>query len=260
MSTAMRWNSGLIAILLMAGTCSGTSLAQDQVVHVSATDWPPYTTEKLPRGGAMSVVVRAAFGRTGRRIEVFYDTWPKAIELARKGTHDVAAYYPGYHCRHRSGFTASNPIGHGPLGFAEHIDAPLVWESLDDIGEKKLKIGTVNGYANTDEFDNKVGTGWIHAIPSRDDTTSLQKLLRKRLDAAVIDRFVLDYLKATDQSLRDGGDKLRFNSKMLENKTFYLCFRNTDDGNRLKEEFNRGLQEIDVKRIAADYFAKAFSK
>ncbi len=56
----------------------------------------------------------------------------------------------------------------------------MTWKDLDDIGEQKLKIGTVLGYANTDEFDAKVGTGWIHAIPSNDNDTNLKKLVRKR--------------------------------------------------------------------------------
>ncbi len=67
----------------------------------------------------------------------------------------------------------------------------MTWKDLADIGDQKLKIGTVLGYANTDEFDAKVGTGWIHAIPSNDDVTNLKKLVRKRIDAVVIDKLVL---------------------------------------------------------------------
>ena len=260
MFVSMRGFPAIVATVfaILSGTVQ--LFAQGNAVHVSATDWPPYTKQDLIAGGATTEVVRTAFEKAGLETKVIYDAWPRAIELARKATGDVVAYFPGYHCRHRAGFVASGPIGHGPLGFAEHVDAPLEWETLDDIGERKLKIGTVRGYANTDEFDTKAGMGWIHAIPSKDDVTGLQKLLRKRLDAVVIDKLVLEYLKATDASLKSGADKLRFNKKLLENKTLYLCFRGDDEGHRLRDIFNRGLSQIDAQRIIDDYFAKAFPR
>lgn len=260
MFVLMRGVPVVVATMLVVLSAAVPLFAQSTAVYVSATDWPPYTKQGLVSGGATTEVVRTAFGRTGLQAKVIYDAWPNAIELARKATGDVVAYFPGYHCRHRAGFIASGPIGHGPLGFAEHVDAPLEWETLDDIGERKLKIGTVRGYANTDEFDTKVGMGWIHAIPSKNDVTGLQKLLRKRLDAVVIDKLVLEYLKATNASLKHGANKLRFNKKLLENKTLYLCFRGDDEGNRLRKIFNRGLDQIDTKRIIDDYFAKAFPR
>lgn len=224
------------------------SLARE-VIQLSTTDWPPYTGADLPDGGAASGVVRAAFAKAGYQVAITYDRWPRAIEMARKSIDDVIGYYPGYHCRHREGFSASRPIGRGPLGFAERIDAPLVWTSLDDIGERKLKIGTVAGYANTDEFDSKVGTGWIHAIPSPDDATNLGKLLRKRLDAVVVDQLVFQYLKATEPALRQRAHELRFNERLLEDKTLYLCLRDDASGTRLMQAFNRGLEGVDADRI-----------
>ncbi len=135
--------------------------------------------------------MRAAFAKVGYEINVAYRPWKRAIDMAKKGTDGGIAYFPGYHCHHREDFVASEPIGNGPLGFAKHVDAPMTWKDLADIGDQKLKIGTVLGYANTDEFDAKVGTGWIHAIPSNDDVTNLKKLVRKRIDAVVIDKLVL---------------------------------------------------------------------
>ncbi len=135
----------------------------------------------------------------------------------------------------------------------------MTWESLDDIGDQQLKIGTVLGYANTDEFDAKVGTGYILAIPTNDDTSNLKKLLRKRIDAVVIDKLVLEYLKATEANLKRGKDKLRFNAKPLEDKTLYLCFRDDKEGRTLKHIFNAGLEQIDAETIVDNYFATAFA-
>lgn len=242
-------------LVLLAGPVH----AQHKIVHVSTLNWPPYTGDDLPLGGATTEVVRAAFEQAGYEIDVTYRPWKRAIDMAKDGKDDVIAYFPGYHCHHQEGFVASEPIGNGPLGFAEHVDAPITWDSLDSIGEQQLKIGTVLGYANTDEFDAKVGTGWIIAIPSRDDVTNLKKLLRKRIDAVVIDKFVLEYLKATEPSLEDGREKLRFDERPLEDKTLYLCFRDDEAGNAMLQEFNAGLEKVNPDEIADEYFASAFT-
>ncbi len=114
------------------------------------------------------------------------------------------------------------------------------------------------GYANTDEFDAKVGTGWIRAITANDDVSNLKKLLRKRIDAVVIDKLVLEYLKATEESLLIGADKLRFDEKPLEDKTLYLCFRDGEEGRSLMAIFNAGLAQIDDEALVESYFATAF--
>lgn len=247
--------SALALALLLAGPLQ----AQDKTVQVSTLNWPPYTGDDLPRGGATTEVVRQAFAQAGYRTDVAYRPWKRAIDMAKDGKDGVIAYFPGYHCRHQEGFVASGPIGNGPLGFAEHVEAPITWDTLDSIGEQKLKIGTVLGYANTDEFDAKVGTGWIIAIPSRDDVTNLKKLMRKRIDAVVIDKFVLEYLKATEPSLENGRDMLRFDERPLEEKTLYLCFRDDEAGHAVMREFNAGLKKIDPEEIADEYFASAFA-
>ena len=154
--------SGTMAALLILLQSIPVS-AQEGTAHVATLDWPPYTGADLPSGGATTKVVRQAFEKMGLRTDVAYRPWKRAIDMAKDGKDGVVAYYPGYHCRHQEGFVASEPIGNGPLGFAENADAPITWDSLDSIGQQQLKIGTVLGYANTDEFDQKVGTGWIIA-------------------------------------------------------------------------------------------------
>ena len=251
---------GLAVLGVLAIGFSTSVMAAEQVVRIATLDWPPYTGKDLPKGGATTDVVRAAFEKVGYQIEVEYRPWKRAIDMAAKGTDDVIAYFPGYHCNHRDGFVGSEPLGNGPLGFAEHVDAQITWTTLDDIADQKLKIGTVLGYANTDEFDAKVGTGYILAIPSNDDLTNLKKLVRRRIDAVVIDKLVLEYMKATDASLEGAADKLQFDETPLEDKTLYLCFRDDEAGRSLKDIFNPGLEQIDSAAIVDDYFATAFSQ
>ncbi|MGQ7846407.1 substrate-binding periplasmic protein [Granulosicoccus sp. 3-233] len=238
---------------------ASTLYAQDKTVVVSTLEWPPYTGGSLRNGGATTEVVRQAFVAAGYEVEVVYRPWKRAIDSAAKGTDDVIAYFPGYHCSHQEGFISSNPIGSGPLGLAENTDAPISWTNVDSLGEQQLKIGTVLGYANTDEFDKKVGTGWVMVVPSNDDLTNLKKLSRQRIDAVVIDKFVLEYLKSTEASLEDSRAKLKFDERPLEDKTLYLCFRDDETGHQVKEQFNLGLDSVDPEAITEDYVATEFA-
>lgn len=187
------------ALALGAGLIAAPAAAQDSSVTITTLEWPPYTSPALPLGGAVTEIVIEAFANSGISAEVMTLPWQRAIVMADE-EEAMVGYFPGYHCRHMDGFIASDPIGFGPLGLVENTEAPISWGSIDDLGEQQLLIGTVLGYANTDEFDEKAGTGWIRAVPAPDDATNLRKLVRQRIDAAVIDRFVLSYLLATRRS------------------------------------------------------------
>lgn len=242
--------SALIALAPIAAP------AADKVV-VATLEWPPYTSEAMPRLGATSSVVKDAFAAAGMEVDILITPWKRAIAAA-KNEAEVAAYFPGYHCDHDTGFTASAPIGKGPLGFAEHVEAPLSWSSLDDIADGRLKIGTVLGYANTTDFDAMVGSGRIRAAKAKDDLTNLRKLARKRIDAAVIDKLVLANLLATEPTLKDAAEVIRFNETPLEDKTLYLCFTDDDGGRALRDRFDSGLAKLNVEALVDTYFEQAF--
>ena len=260
MRKVVNLGAGLCIVMLGLVLSANPGSADEKVVRIATLDWPPYTGKDLPAGGATTDVVRKAFEKVGYSVEVEYRPWKRAIDMAAKGTDGTIAYFPGYHCQHRDGFVGSEPLGNGPLGFAEHVDSPITWANLDDIADQQLKIGTVLGYANTDDFDAKVGTGYILAVPSNDDLTNLKKLAKRRIDAVVIDKLVLEYMKATDESLAASAEKLRFDEKPLEDKTLYLCFRDDDEGHPLRHIFNAGLAQIDSTAIVDSYFATAFSE
>jgi polar amino acid transport system substrate-binding protein len=242
---------------LIVGMFLATGASAQETVVITTLEWPPYTSEGLPKGGATTDVVRQAFSAAGLDVEVATLPWKRAIAMA-KDDDTVVAYFPGYHCRHVDGFVESNPIGNGPLGFAENVNAPISWTNVDDIGEKKLRVGTVLGYANTDEFDEKAGTGWIRAIPAPDDVTNLRKLALQRIDVAIIDKLVLSYLLATEPTLKSEADSIAFNEKPLEDKTLFLCFNDDEAGRDLRDRFNQGLATVDPDQIVESYFDNEF--
>lgn len=215
-------------------------------------EWPPYTSSAFGNGGAVTDTIRRAFARVGIDTEVVYLPWKRAIAYAADNRDNIVGYFPGYHCRHESGFIASEPIGSGPLVLAERVDQNIDWRTLDDLSS--LRIGTVVGYANTKEFDERIADGRIGKITSVSDRANILKLATGKLDAAVIDRYVFEHLIRTDEKLVPFAGQLRVDKRALEDKQLFLCLRDDPRGESLRSLFNRGLEDIDLDVVWAETF------
>ncbi len=227
------------------------SVNAEQVVKLTSLEWPPYTSEGLPDQGASVAVARQAFAAMGYKLEVEFFPWKRAVALAQNDPGFVG-YFPEYYAAEtEKTFTFSDPMGDSPLGFAERADKQHSWSTLDDL--KPLRIGTVYGYVNTEDFDAMVASGALKADAANSDDKNLQKLNAGRIDLAVIDQNVMNHLLKFQ--FPDMKDSIVFNAKPLEVKKLYICFRKSESGDAAAKVFNEGLKKIDVQKIMSDYFA-----
>lgn len=221
--------------------------AQDNIVRLTSLDWPPFSGESQKDGGAAVAVARAAFAAVGYKVEVAFYPWNRAVALAKDGG-DFQGYFPEYAGPDVArDFILSTPLGSSPLGFAERAAAPVSWNSLDDL--KTTRIGVVDGYVNTDDLDARIANGALHADKANSDLTNLKKLLAERIDLAVIDQAVMNDLLRGAPELKGTAGKLRFNPKMLEDKTLHIAFRKDAKGEAMAKLFAEGLAKVDAKAI-----------
>lgn len=210
------------------------------VVRLTSLSWPPFSGPELPNRGLSTAIVERTLARAGLSLTVEFLPWQRAVSTGLKEP-GYAGYFPEY----RSAALGtgrcllSDPIGSSPLGFAERVATPVDWRTLSDLTGRR--IGTVRGYVNTDAFDRTVADGRLAVEPAVDDATNLRKLAAGRLDMAVIDANVMAHLLATDADLRPLRAQLRFNSRLLEDKTLHVCFRPGTEGEELRARFNRAL-------------------
>ncbi len=240
-----------LALLTVALPVSITpAAAQDKIVRLTSLDWPPFSGDALKDKGAAVAVVRAAFAAVGYSVEVLFYPWNRAVAQVKDGG-EFQGYFPEYAgAEVERDFTLSVPLGSSPLGFAERTAAPVSWSSLSDLAGKR--IGVVDGYVNTEEFDSRIAKGELHADKANTDLTNLKKLLAERIDLAVIDRAVMNDLIRSTPDLKASADKLRFNSKILENKTLHIAFRKDAKGQELAKAFAEGLAKIDAAAILSN--------
>jgi len=243
-----------VSVFVMFMVIAGALEAQNQKVILTSLEWPPYTSEALPDQGASSAVAVAAFKAMGYDLTIKFMPWERAVDMAKNDT-SVMGYFPEYYSKdNATTFLYSDPMGQGPLGFVEPTGSPVKWSTLDDV--KGLTIGVVEGYLNTDEFDARVVAHTQKVEAVSDDATNVAKVAAGRIPLAVIDGNVLNYLVLKDKSVIPYRNQVHFNGKILANKSLYVCFKNTPDGQKLAKIYNAGLKKIDVSKIMTTLFYK----
>lgn len=239
-----------MATVLWAGLFVAPSSAADTVL-LSTLEWPPYSSQELPGGGASVVVARKAFAAVGLNLEVQFFPWKRAVDTGLKGD-GFFGYMPEYKAERLVPIChMSNIMGDSPLGIIQRKDKPLAWKRLEDLARHTL--GVVAGYVNTEEFDALMNSGRLDIRPVADDLTNIRKVQGGRIDGAVMDENVFDYLMSRDPYLRENPGNVEFNQNILELKGLYICFRKNKEGKRLHDLFNKGLATFDYKEAQDAY-------
>lgn len=228
-----------VAALLCACLLSVPALAERRVMVTG--EWPPYTGVDEPEGGTMTAIVRAAFAAAGDDLRVGFFAWSRIRRLPQDNS-DVTGSFPHYYSEERAQRCYfSDPIGSSPLGLALRPGTTLEWKQLEDLG--RYRIGAVNTYSNSLEFDRLVASGRIRPVRVPTDLDNLRNLLAGKVDAALIDRNVLAYLQASTQ-LRDEASLLRLDPRLVVMHKLYACFPRTAKGRANRDRFNKGLATL----------------
>lgn len=245
-------NIKAILIFLSLSLFSQLGLASNKVVELTSLDWPPYSSKGLAEQGASVAVAKAAFKAMGYELKVTFFPWSRAVALAKDNSSQFAGYFPEYYSSDIANeFIYSEPMGSGPLGFAERKDKAISWSVLDDL--KPYRIGIVQDYVNTADFDAMVAAKTLKTSTTISDTNNLMKMVNKRIDLAVVDKNVMNYLLKTDKKLMKKADLAQFNKTILEDKKLFICFKKGAKGEELAKIYNEGLKKIDIMGIMNKY-------
>jgi polar amino acid transport system substrate-binding protein len=221
--------------------------ADQSILKLATSYWPPYTGEDLPGGGISTSVVRAVFARAGYEISVTVQPWQRS-QTALLNDDRFIATFPVYDTTQRKAEChLSRRIGTGPIGFAERRDNPISWQKLEDL--RGVRIGTVMGYTNTDKFDAMAEAGVLDVSAVPDDLMNLRRLVFNRIDLAAMDKYVMRYMVLNTKELKPHRLDLQMNQSFMRDQTFHICFPKTEAGEDLKAIFDAALNPDEVKRV-----------
>jgi polar amino acid transport system substrate-binding protein len=227
-----------ISILLLAFlSISFQGITGEKTVSLAVLDWKPYAGEELEKFGFGSQILTAAFNRVGYKVKFNFMPWVRALKDTETGKYDAVCY--GYYSDSRvKTYALSNPFIESALVFCKHKDSDISYSSLQDL--KSYRIGVIRGYVNTEQFD---AADYLTKEEASNETLNLKKLLNKRVDLIVIDKFVAQYLINT--VFYKNKSDFEFISPPLKIHPLYVMFsKKVENYEKNLQAFNDGLQQI----------------
>jgi polar amino acid transport system substrate-binding protein len=220
-----------------------------KVVRLATLEWPPYVGEDLPDKGFTTAIVSEAFKRAGYEVKIDFMPWARALKESNGGNYDAA--YPEYYSEERAKtFLFSDQFAASPLGFYKQKSTNITYAKLEDL--KPYRIGVVLGYTNTPEFD---AADYLQKETVNADEQNLRKLLLGRIDLAVIDKYVAQYIITT--KIPEATDKLEFIEPQLKEQPLYLIFSQQSANNKQKlMAFNAALKSMQADGTLEKIFKK----
>ncbi|WP_087018127.1 substrate-binding periplasmic protein [Thaumasiovibrio subtropicus] len=252
-------NSGVDMLRVMTFTlfCLMTTFAlaeNRRVVNLTAGNYPPYQAENLKHYGVVSRIVVEAFALEGIDVKFHFMSWKRAYGYILRGELDGVGYATKK-AERLAHFYYSEPVFQKTRVFFHLKSRPFDWSSMADLAG--YRIGAMQGYAYSDEFDQADQNGDITTERVLSHAQNMTKLLRgNRLDIVLttIDQgFYALHLTHPEEV-----DRVTYHPKHVQNPDMYLMIsKKVADGALLVEKFNRGLATLRAEGKIAQYFAES---
>jgi polar amino acid transport system substrate-binding protein len=242
--------SGAAIIFFLAlFTAVSPGAAEGESVQLAALNWPPYIGENLTENGFGAEIIKTAFNRVGYGVTFSFLPWIRALKDANIGKYDAVCF--AYYSEQRAKtYALSLPFVESALVFCKRREADIAYHTLQDL--KPYRIGIVRGYVNTSEFDQ---AHYLQKEQANSELLNLKKLLNKRIDLTLIDKFVAQYL--IHSVFARQATAFQFISPPLKIHPMYLMFsKNTKNYQTKLNAFNHGLQQIGADGTIARIMAR----
>ena len=223
--------------VLLTLFCATQVIANEKDVSLAVLNWQPYVGEKLDNFGFGAEILIEAFERAGYKAKLNFMPWARALKDTEAGKYDAVCF--GYYSEKRARIYAlSNPFAKSILGFYKQKDSDIFYTNLQNL--KPYRIGVVRSYVNTAEFD---AADYLKKEEVNSEMLNLKKLLNKRVDLILIDKFVGQFLINT--SFQKNKSDFEFIEPPLKIQPMYVMFsiKIKNYEHKLKD-FNIGLKQI----------------
>jgi polar amino acid transport system substrate-binding protein len=231
----MRISRSLAAILTLLVALGGPVQARD--ISMLTVEWAPHYGSTLPENGLTTALVKAAFRAGGHSSQVDFIPWARALKEVEDGKADVVmgAYYNEERAQK---YYYSDRIYSLDLGLIARpgLDV-LKYESLRELSA--YKIGVSRGFANSEEFD---AADYLNKDVATFPNLNIRKLFRGRIDMAVMNFDLFRY-----EAKKEGfciSDVTFMDPPLSTEGLYVMASRNIRDGEKIIEDFNRGLLAI----------------
>jgi polar amino acid transport system substrate-binding protein len=246
----MRFRTVLFPILSSLLFASALA-APTKVVRLATFEAPPFMSETLPEQGAAIYALREMLKKAGYSLEITFAPFLRARSLSLQ-RNDWSGFFPVTDVNMTSDFLISKTIYSSNWVFAERKNHAIKWNKPEDL--VPYKIGNVKGY-DLDEMlsnVNKQQTLKIDESPS--DELNLLKLANSRIDLALVDATMFEYLMKSSPKLRPHEAFIQLNPKIIHLDAYGVAFKKTALGKEHMHVFNKNFSKEEFTRMVDIYF------
>jgi len=237
----------ILLVFLSPANATLANAADKSSLTILASNYPPFEMVEPIEGlsGFDYEVTIEAFARTGRRAQIAFVPWKRAIAQVRAGTA-AGVLSCAYRAQREEFAYYSDQLSSSTDGvfFRVGFAADPLSNHTDLIGKK---VGAVTGYTT----HAKLTDFGIVPIDIPSDEAGLKMLEIGRLD------YFLNGRQATDFLIKRLGLTGQFGFAAIADKPLFLCLAKDFPGSKhLLEDFNKGLAEVKADGTYALIHAK----
>jgi polar amino acid transport system substrate-binding protein len=247
-----------LKLLRLAGLCASLLLAvpapasEPPSMRFATEQWPPFFSSALPGNGLTGALLGSVLERMGYAAKIDYFPWKRAMEF---GLNDprYAGLVALYRTPEREKLCHfSSAIGARQTVLAFLKDKPVSAATLADL--QGMRIGTVGGYSNGEQFDAMMRSGLLTAEEGLNDEINVRKLLVRRFAAIVVEKRMLRYLLASGHYTQAERAHVAIAEHLFRERPVHVCFQHTPEGLKRRQAFDEAAREVDLARIERDYW------
>jgi polar amino acid transport system substrate-binding protein len=226
--------------------------SEPAVMRFATEEWPPFFGHALPDQGLTGRLLKSVLGRMGYTMLIDYFPWKRAMEVGRNDPRyaGVVALFRTPEREKLCHF--SSAIGSRQTVLAFLASDAVRAATLADL--QGVRIGTVAGYSNGEQFDNLVRSGVLKVEEGLNDEINLRKLLHHRFTAIVIEKHMLRYLLASGRYTQRERERIVIAEHLFSERAVHVCFQRSAAGLEQQQAFNDASREIDFARLERDYW------
>jgi polar amino acid transport system substrate-binding protein len=224
----------LLILLVIACSHVGAQ-AQEPILRLVASEWPPYVDASVTRKGVAPQLVRAALRRAGYRVQLYIDYWPRSLEATQSGDFDaiVSLWFTD---ERAETIAFSEPFMTNRLLFMKRsADDIQLTEREDFVG---LRVGVVEDYAYSEQ---QYDTSGIEIVSGGSVGDNVDKLLAGEVDLVLGDELVLRH----QADIRRASKQVEVLPLVLESRDLHFgVSRRRPDHEAIVAAFNKGIEAM----------------
>ena len=203
-------------------------------IRLANFDYPPFCDTSQPDGGSLVAITREAFALQGIRVQLVQLPWSRVIHQALQARVDgVIGIWP--EDAQQMGLRSAAPIYISQIGvyLPRTQRVPVRLAAL-----RGKRAGTVQGYNYGPRL---LGSGML-LEPVHDDETNLRKLQTGRIEVAVMEKAVGDYLLQTPRIRL--GTPVHWGGVVLGRQPLSIGFTATPQQDYWARQFDAGFKRL----------------